>query len=148
MTSPNPIPEAIPSLPPYRPIRLIQPVVAVAYASLVIQLLRKARTRLNLNISPRELEDRTRFLLVRFRIHINRRYENSQKSGHLLSAFALHFSLAPSHSWMHKLLRASSDAVASRKTIPTLTVPSRHCTLHSALASFCLLRACSITCKT
>ena len=83
MTSPNPIPEAIPSLPPYRPIRLIQPVVAVAHASLVIQLLRKAGTRLNLNISPRELEDRTRFFLVRFRIHINRRYENSQKSGHL-----------------------------------------------------------------
>jgi hypothetical protein len=83
MTSLNPIPGAISSLPPYRSLRLIQPVVAVAHASLVIQRLGNAKTRLNLNISPRELEDRTRFLLVRFRVHINRRYENSQKSGHL-----------------------------------------------------------------
>ena len=83
MTSLNPIPGAISSLPPYRSFRLIQTVVAVAHASLIIQRLGNAKFRLNLNISPRELEDRTRFLLVRFRLHINRRYENSQKSRHL-----------------------------------------------------------------
>jgi hypothetical protein len=95
MSSLHPIPEAIPSLPPYRPLRQIQPVVAVARASLVIQRLQKSNTRLNLIISPRELENRTRFLLVRFRIHINRRYENSQKSGHLRKLCSSFLALNP-----------------------------------------------------
>ena len=84
MTSLNPIPEAIPTLPPYRPLRLIQPIVAVAHASLVIQQRTgRIKTCPAPTISAGALAIRIRFLVVKFRIHIHRRYRNSTRSGHL-----------------------------------------------------------------
>ena len=92
MTSPNPIPNALPPLPAYRSIRLLQPVIAIAHASLVIQRLSNSKTRPNIMIKPSQLEDRIRFFLGRFRAHIHRRFRNSRRSGHLrklCSAFLL-----------------------------------------------------------
>ena len=83
MTSNNPIPEALPRIPNFRALRLMQPILALAHASLVMDKLQKSGSRQDPKVTSRCLHDRVCFFLLRFRISIHRRIRNSLASGHM-----------------------------------------------------------------
>ena len=117
----NPIPDAIPSLPAYRPLRLLQPLLTIAHASLLIQRLRKTSTRLQPTITPRQLEDRVRFFLVRFRIHINRRYRDSQRSKHLRALCSGFIALHPPSSKISRsVCKVAKEALLAAPNFPAI----------------------------
>ena len=133
----NPIPDPIPDPVPddgYRSAKNIQTVLVIAYATLALNHSRGLQRALS-KITAAKLYRRVKYLLVQFRIRINRRIRNSKRSGHLRKLCEHFITLQPQDT-RRKIFRIARQAMAAASSYPIIDDAWRQTRNHLCKACF------------